>query len=151
MGKAYLATVILDRIHEGTKARRREEKVRLVAHEFLDCSERVIGAALAVHRTLGPGFLEGVYENALAVEFGERALVYERQVRVAVDYRGGIVGVHTLDLIVERSIVVELKAIGIVMEAHLAQLRSYLKATGLHTGLLLNFGGPVLGIRRVVN
>jgi GxxExxY protein len=122
-----------------------------VGHEFGDCSGRVIGAAVAVHTVLGPGFLEGVYQQALELELEARHIHFERQVELAVRYKGHLVGVHRLDLIVEASVVIELKAVSAVLEAHMAQLRSYLKAADVRVGLLLNFNTPVLGVRRVVN
>jgi GxxExxY protein len=122
-----------------------------VGHEFDDCSGRLIGAAVAVHTALGPGFLEGIYQRALETELHAQHIWFERQIEVAVRYRGQVVGLHRLDLVVEGSIVVELKAVSAVTEAHLAQLRSYLKATESRVGLLLNFNTPVLGVRRVVN
>jgi GxxExxY protein len=122
-----------------------------VGHEFEACSGRVIGAALAVHTALGPGFLEGIYGSALELELAAAGLCFESQLRVPIHYRGQLVGVHRLDLLVEGSVVVELKAVSSVLEAHLAQLRSYLKATDTRIGLLLNFSAPVLTVRRVVN
>jgi GxxExxY protein len=121
-----------------------------VGHEFEDFSGRVIGAAVAVHMALGPGFLEGIYERALEMELSAANLNFESQLRVPIHYRGQLVGVHRLDLLVEASIVVELKAVSTVLDAHLAQLRSYLKATDTRIGLLLNFNAPVLAVRRVV-
>jgi len=122
-----------------------------VGHEFEACSGRVIGAAVAVHSALGPGFLEGVYQRALEMELDAQLIRFERQLKVEVRYRGQVVGVHRLDLLVEDVMVVELKAASAIIDAHLAQLRSYLKATDIRVGLLLNFNAPVLGVRRVVN
>lgn len=122
-----------------------------MGHGFDDCSGRLIGAAVAVHTALGPGFLGGIYQRALEMELHAQHIRFERQVEVAVRYRGQLIGLHRLDLIVEGSIVVELKAVSAVVEAHMAQLRSYLRATDSRVGLLLNFNTPVLGIRRVVN
>jgi GxxExxY protein len=111
----------------------------------------VIGAAVAVHTALGPGFLESIYQRALEIELDLRDIEFQRQLEVDVRYRGETVGRHRLDLLVEQSVVVELKAVSVILEAHLAQLRSYLKATDTRVGLLLNFSAPVLGVRRVVN
>ncbi|TFG42578.1 MAG: GxxExxY protein [Gemmatimonadales bacterium] len=122
-----------------------------MGHVFGDCSGRVIGAAVAVHSALGPGFLESIYQGALEIELEMRGIEFQRQLEVAVRYRGEVVGRHRLDLLVEESVVVELKAVSAVLEAHLAQLRSYLKATDTKVGILLNFSTPVLGVRRVVN
>jgi GxxExxY protein len=122
-----------------------------VGLEFEACSGRVIGAAVAVHSALGSGFLEGVYQRALEMELDAQRIRFERQLKVEVRYRGQVVGVHRLDFLVEDVVVVELKAASAIIDAHLAQLRSYLKATDIRVGLLLNFNAPVLGIRRVVN
>ena len=115
-------------------------------------SNRVIGAALEVHRILGPGFVEAVYEEALAVELELRDIPYTLQQNVAVEYKGRLVGQSRLDLLVAESLVVELKAVEVLLPVHTAQLLSYLKATGHKLGLLVNFNTPLLrdGIRRVI-
>ncbi|MEK6651152.1 MAG: GxxExxY protein [Bacteroidota bacterium] len=112
----------------------------------------IIGAALEVHRTLGPGFLESVYEEALACELDERSIPFERQRKIYVPYKSRTVGEGRLDLLVDACVIVELKAIDAFAPIHTAKLISYLKATGLSLGLLINFNVPVLkdGIRRVV-
>jgi len=120
-------------------------------HQFENLSKKIIGAAIEVHRELGPGFLENIYEEALKVDLNEHRLKYECQKEVKIEYLGVVVGTHRLDLVVENKIIVELKALSDLADIHFAQLRSYLKATGLKVGLLLNFGKPTLEIRRVVN
>ena len=120
-------------------------------HQFEDLSKRIIGAALEVHRELGPGFLENIYEEALKVDLNEHGLNFESQKEIEIEYLGVLIGTHRLDLVVEKKIIVELKAVNELADIHLAQLRSYLKATGLKVGLLLNFAKPTLQIRRVVN
>ncbi len=122
-----------------------------MGHVFDECSNRVIGAAVAVHSALGPGFVEGVYQAALEMELSDRGVQCSREVRVPIRYRGREVGLHRLDLIVEGRVVVELKSVSLILDTHLAQLRSYLKASGLRVGLLLNFNAAVLVIKRVVN
>ena len=121
------------------------------AHQFEDLSKRIIGAALEVHRELGPGFLESIYEEALKIDLSEHDLSFEAQKEIKIEYLGLDVGLHRLDLVVENQIIVELKAVKELTDVHFAQLRSYLKATGLKVGLLLNFAKPKLEIRRVVN
>ncbi len=111
-------------------------------------TQRVIGAAIAVHRELGPGFLEGIYEEALAVEFALEGIAFVRQKPVALFYKDHQIGEHRLDFLVENLIVVELKAIRDLEDIHFAIGRSYLKATGLHDGLLLNFATSPLTIKR---
>jgi GxxExxY protein len=113
---------------------------------------QVIGAALAVHRALGPGFAENVYENALCVELDARGAEYIRQHRVPLRYRGEPIGVHIIDLLVDDVLIVELKAVDALGPLHVAQVNSYLVGTGKPLGLLLNFNVPQLraGIRRVL-
>lgn len=115
-------------------------------------AQRVIGAAIEVHRHLGPGYLESIYEEALAIEFRLRGIPFERQKPVDVLYKGQAVGEGRLDFLVAGQLVVELKTVDAFAPIHHAQVLSYLKATGLELGLLLNFKVPVMrnGIKRVV-
>ena len=112
----------------------------------------VIGAAIEVHRHLGPGYLESVYEEALAIEFALRDIPFERQKPVPVNYKSHTVGQARVDILVGDSVVLELKALEILLPIHTAQVISYLKATRCAVGLLINFDVPALrdGIRRVV-
>ncbi|MDB4957238.1 MAG: uncharacterized protein JWO36_4807 [Myxococcales bacterium] len=112
----------------------------------------VIGAAIEVHRTLGPGFLESVYEEALKVELNLRRIPHETQFPLAIEYKGVEVAQSRLDLLVEGELVVELKAVDLLVPVHTAQLLSYLKAGGFQLGLLINFNVPILknGIKRVI-
>ncbi len=114
-----------------------------------ELTERIIGAAIRVHTELGPGFLESIYEEALAVELRLGGLQFERQKPVPIFYRARPVGEHRVDLFVENSIVMELKATTAFEKIHFAVLRSYLKALGVTHGLLLNFAGTRLTIKRV--
>jgi len=110
-------------------------------------TEQVIGAAMAVHRALGPGFLESVYRNALAFELRAMGLEVKTEVAIPVFYRGEQVGDFFADLVVQ-GLVIELKATQEIHPAHEAQLVNYLQATKTEVGLLLNFGTPSLGIKR---
>ncbi len=121
-----------------------------MGHQFEELSSRVIEAAIAVHKELGPGFLESVYESALKTALRHRGIVYECQKEITIIFEGEDVGVHRLDLLVENEIVIELKAVKALEDIHFAQLRSYLRATRLHVGLLMNFNAPTLVIKRVV-
>ena len=119
----------------------------------LDALARVVvDAALEVHRILGPGFLESVYEEALSVELALRGTAFRRQVPLTLEYKRVSVGHARLDLVVADRLVLELKACESVLPIHLAQLLSYLKATGQPLGLLINFNVRFLrqGIRRVI-
>ena len=114
-------------------------------------SNQTIGAAIKVHKELGPGFLESIYEEALKVELSKNELDFTSQMEVQIEYLGVPVGLHRLDLLVQNEVIVELKAVKELADIHFAQLRSYLKATGMNVGLLLNFSKPTLEVRRVVN
>jgi len=118
-----------------------------LAHEEL--TGQIIGAAIEVHKALGPGFLESIYENALAIELRHRKIPYSRQLAVPVYYRDSEVGFHRLDLFVANQIVVELKTCKDLVDAHFVTVRSYLRAVGQQHGLLLNFAKPTLEIKRV--
>jgi len=113
-------------------------------------TEAVIGAAYKVANTLGSGFLEKVYENALAVEIRKSGLPIVQQHPINVKYEGAIVGEFVADLLVQDEILVELKAVKALDEIHLAQCLNYLKATGLRVCLLINFGNPKVEIKRVM-
>jgi GxxExxY protein len=111
-------------------------------------TQRIIGAAITIHRSLGPGFLESIYEEALAVEFALDGISFVRQKPIALFYKDHQIGEHRLDFLVEDAIVTELKAIRALEDIHFATGRSYLKATGLHDGLLFNFATSPLTIKR---
>ena len=111
----------------------------------------IIGSAYTVANALGNGFLEKVYENALAHELGKEGLTVEQQKAVRVLYDGVAVGEYVADLLVENAVIVELKAARSLDEIHLAQCMNYLKATGLRVCLLINFGAPKVQVKRVVN
>lgn len=112
----------------------------------------VIGAAIEVHRTLGPGFLESVYEEALCVELEFRAIPFERQVPISVAYKTRCVGQARLDFLIDGLLVLELKAVEQVMPVHRAIVISYLKTSRRELGLLINFHVPILrnGIERII-
>jgi len=122
-------------------------------HNLNEITEAVIGAAIAVHRELGPGLLESAYEACLAYELTERGLNVERQKGLPVIYRGVLLDCgYRIDLLVEGQVVVELKTVERVEPIHEAQLLSYLKLSGCKVGLLINFNVKVLknGIKRLV-
>jgi len=114
-----------------------------------ELTERIIGAAIEVHRHLGPGFLEAIYEEALSVELKLCNLAFERQKKVFIMFKGRSVGEHRLDLLVEGLVVVEIKAVREIDPVFFAVARSYLHATGLTTALLFNFAAFPLSIKRV--
>jgi GxxExxY protein len=114
-----------------------------------EITESIIAAAIAVHRELGPGFLETVYEQALAVEFAIRGIAFVRQESIPLFYRDHQIGEHRIDFLVEDKIVVELKAVEALEKVHFAIVRSYLKAAGLPDSLILNFSSMPLTMKRV--
>ena len=115
-------------------------------------TQRIIGCAIAVHRFLGPGLLESVYRTALAIELGFNEIPFERERVISVTYRGIMIGDFRPDFIVQNQIVVEVKSASAHDRVFDAQVLTYLRLTKLRTGLLLNFGRPVLkdGIKRFV-
>jgi GxxExxY protein len=119
-----------------------------------ELSNIVIGAAIEVHRVLGPGLLESVYEEALCRELTLQKVSVEREVLVPLEYKGAILGSHLrLDLLIEQALIVEVKAVERFDPVHEAQLLSYLRLTNTWLGLLINLNVPVLksGVRRLVN
>ena len=115
-----------------------------------DVTYAINGAVFEVNNILGPGFLEKVYENALLVELKKRGLNAKSQVPITVNYKGEVVGDYIADLLVEDKVIVELKTVENLEKAHEAQLLNYLKATGLHVGLLVNFKRKKADIKRMV-
>ncbi|KYZ76439.1 GxxExxY protein [Anaerosporomusa subterranea] len=115
-------------------------------------TERVIGAGLEVHSIIGPGYVESVYEEALARELEIRKIPFERQKIISLHYKGVKVGEGRLDFLINKQLVVELKAVDCFTEVHRAQVISYLKAANLRLGLLMNFNVPSLnlGLKRVI-
>ena len=118
---------------------------------YRDLSFRIIGAAIEVHKTLGPGFVESVYEEALAQELSARSIPFERQSVFEVYYKGRLVGSFRTDIVVDDAIILELKAVAGLSDLFKHQTLSYLKASGLRLALLLNFGGSKLEAVRVIH
>ncbi len=121
-----------------------------MALEHEQLTEKIIGAAIEVHRRLGPGFLESIYEKALIIELRKRGLRVKSQMEIIIDYDGQEVGRHILDLLIEDTIIVELKAIKNLEDIHFAVARSYLRAVNKEHGLMLNFAKVTLEVRRVI-
>jgi GxxExxY protein len=116
-----------------------------------ELTEKIIGAAIEVHRILGPGLLESIDEEALSIEMSLRAIPFQRQVEVDVQHKGHVIKGQRLDILVAGQVVVELKSVAQLPEVAMAQVLSYLKATGFERGLLINFGASRLvdGIKRI--
>jgi GxxExxY protein len=117
---------------------------------YVDITRGIIGAAFAVYKEFGYGFLAKVYENALLIELADRNLKAESQKPVAVAYRGRVVGNYLADIVVEDKVLVELKAEKAYNQKHEAQLIHYLKATNIKVGLLINFGESTCKPKRII-
>ncbi len=113
-------------------------------------TEQIIGCAFSVSNRLGTGFLERVYENALAVEFRKNGLSAEQQKSIVIRYDEIVVGDYVADFVVEEKMITEIKAVKILDQIHTAQCLNYLRATNLPLALLINFGNPRLQIKRIV-
>ena len=115
-------------------------------------SDRIIGAAIEVHRQLGPGLLETPYKRALCIELAHQGLRFETNRHIPMEYRGEVIGEYIPDLIVENTVVVEVKSVSHLEPVFTAQVVTYLRLTRLRVGLLLNFNAPKLidGLKRVV-
>ncbi|HYT75815.1 MAG TPA: GxxExxY protein [Vicinamibacterales bacterium] len=122
-----------------------------IPQDIEDVGHRVIGCGITVHRILGPGFKERIYERAFCLELEEAGLRYECEKRILVPYKRWQIEGHIVDLIIEGAVIVELKAVPRLAEIHRLQLLSYLRATGLRLGYVMNFNAEVLkqGIKRV--
>ena len=119
---------------------------------FKETTEKIISCAIEVHKTLGPGLLESLYEEALAYEFELRGIKYERQKKIGVSYKGKEIGHHRIDFLVEDQVIVELKAVESMNRIFEAQLLTYLKTMDKKVGLLINFNVLMLreGIKRLI-
>jgi GxxExxY protein len=114
-----------------------------------ELSQEIIGAAIEVHRSLGPGFLESLYEEALCIELDNLGIPYERQKTLEIRYRDHKIGEHRLDLLIASKLVVELKAVKEIEPIHFTIVRSYVKASNATSGISLNFSTMPLTIKRV--
>jgi GxxExxY protein len=136
----------------GNAPQRRRERKDVIFENNL--SKKIIGAAIEVHKILGAGLLESTYEKCLCRELELKGLCFEPQKSLPVEYKGVMIDSgYRLDLVVERSVILELKSVEKILPIHEAQLLTYLKLTGLKLGLIINFNLPVLkdGLKRIVN
>lgn len=117
---------------------------------FKDLSYKIVGAAMEVHRLLGPGFLETVYQTSLAHEFELQRIPFKQQKRLTIKYKDIVVGDYIADFVIDEKIIVEIKAVSNLNSSHQAQALNYLAATGYKLAILLNFGATSLQQRRVV-
>jgi GxxExxY protein len=120
-------------------------------YKYSDITHTIIGAAMKVHSTLGNGFQEVIYQRALAIEMTKQALSFQRELEMQIYYDGQEIGTRRVDFLVEDKVIVELKAMTVLEDVHLAQAIDYLEAYNLEVGLLINFGAKSLEYRRVIN
>ena len=118
---------------------------------FKDITEKIIGAAMKVHSTLGNGFQEVIYQRALEIELKKASLFFEREFSMKIFYSGEQIGERRVDFFVENKIMVELKALILLEDVHLAQAKNYLEAYNVEVGLLINFGSTSLQFKRLEN
>jgi GxxExxY protein len=121
-----------------------------MGRSFEQVSADIVVAALAVHRELGPGFLESIYHAAMRVSLEHRSITYKSQLPVSVCFEGEVVGNARIDLVAAGQVIIEVKAVESLRDIHFVQLKSYLRATGLRVGLLFNFNACTLTIKRII-
>ena len=120
-------------------------------YKYWELTSKIIDAALEVHRILGPGYQEIIYHNALGLSLKDKGILFTREKEIEIFYKGRVIGIHKLDLIIEDKVIVELKAvIGEMPDVFRAQVISYLKASNLEIALLINFGNESLDVKRLV-
>lgn len=119
--------------------------------ELNDLTQKVIGIAINIHKQLGAGFAEKIYQRVMYLELKRSGLKIEREYKITVYWNKNIIGYHIVDFLINQDLIVEIKATGETQDIHKYQLLSYLKAANKSLGLLLNFGSGVLGIKRVIN
>ena len=119
-------------------------------YQYADITRKIIGAAMKVHSTLGNGFQEVIYQRALAIEMGKAGLSFQRELEMPIFYDDQEIGSRRVDFLVEDKVMVELKALTVLEDVHLAQAINYLEAYKLEVGLLLNFGAKSLQFKRVI-
>jgi GxxExxY protein len=120
-------------------------------YQYADITEKIIGCAMKVHRTLGNGFQEVIYQRALAIELENQGLEFVREREMPIFYEDREIGTRRVDFFVEKKIMVELKALSMLEDVHLAQAINYLEAYCMEIGLLINFGAKSLQFKRVIN
>lgn len=127
------------------------EKINRSKEEFNDCTSMIIGCAMRVHSYLGNGFQEVIYQRALEIEMRLEGLIFEREMKMPIFYHDIQIGLRRVDFFVEGEIMVELKAVILLEDVHLAQGLNYLEAYNMRTGLLINFGSKSLTFKRLLN
>jgi GxxExxY protein len=124
--------------------------IRKESYQHSDITGKIIGCAMEVHRYLGNGFQEVIYQRALALEMQHQGLSFQREYEMQIYYKGAHIGTRRVDFFVEEKVMLELKAVIQMEDSHLAQAINYLEASGTETGLLINFGSRSLQFKRVM-
>ena len=127
------------------------DRIKKTTEEFNDCTSKIIGCAMRVHSALGNGFQEVIYQRALQIEMQLDDLEFQREMEMPIFYRNEQIGTRRVDFFVENEIMVELKAIILLEDVHLAQAINYCEAYNMQTGLLINFGSKSLTFKRIYN
>ena len=125
------------------------EEIGEIRYYNYDHTNIIIRCIINVHKELGPGFIESIYRNSLLIELASVGLNVEEEKEVRIFYKGKNVGIHRIDILVENHIIIELKTVESLSKAHYSQIRSYLKATGLKLGILVNFSNEKADFRRI--
>jgi GxxExxY protein len=120
-------------------------------YKYSELTSKIIGCAITVHKELGTGFQELIYQRALGIEFNDTGLSFEREKEMPVFFKGHLIGTRRVDFLVEDVVPVELKAIGSLDDIHLAQAINYLECYALEIGLLINFGSKCMEFKRLIN
>lgn len=131
--------------------RNAEVKTDLELGKLNEITKRIIGIAIKVHKTLGSGFIEKIYEKAINYELSRNGLGYQNQKIIKVQYENLLLGNQRIDFLIENEIIVEIKSVSEINQIHSAQMLSYLKSIHKKIGLILNFAKPTLEIKRVIN
>lgn len=120
-------------------------------YKFSDLTDKIIGIAINIHKDLGPGFVEKIYQRALYLDFKNSKIKFIREKKLSIWYKKVNLGYETVDFEVEEKVLIEVKAVSEINDIHKAQLISYLKSSGCQVGLILNFARPTLEIKRLIN
>ena len=136
---------------ESMKSNESKKSVVQTAYKYSELTSRIIGCAMAVHRALGNGFQEVIYQRALEIELADNGIVFSREHEMPVYYKNQQIGTRRVDFLIENVVSVELKAIIKLEDVHFAQAINYLEAYDLEVGLLINFGSKSLEFKRLLN
>ena len=123
----------------------------MTTKQLNELSNKIIGIAIDVHKTLGPGFVEKIYQRAMYIELKNSSIPFEREKKIVIRFKKALLGYQVLDFIIENKLIIEIKAVTEINRIHIAQMLSYLKAANKKLGIILNFANSRLEIKRIVN